>query len=257
VGTFTVSVVAVDRGTSGLPTGRASEQILFTVEPVAPPPLACVSPPPTPTGVQGTRVLRTTNIRWNTSSGATNYIVRAGTTATSSDLFLGDVGGATTVGTDNLDPAIPLFVSIAAANACGSSPPSAPLQVVAAGGLSPCAPDAQTMCVFDGRFTLRLSGQQAGGEPTPAEVTRRFNDGGGFGFLNTTQENLFVRVENRCSSTGTFVVTFSTASEGIPVSTAFDLIVADNEGSIQRTYRHAAGTQFVTFTDATSFNRCP
>jgi hypothetical protein len=253
-GTFTVSVVAVDIGSSGLQIGRASEEILFTVDP----PQTCTAPPPPPTGLQGTRVLRTANIRWNHSALATSYIVRAGTSSGSSDLFLGNVGNVTTAGSDNVDANIPLLVSIAAANQCGVSAFSEELALNPSGGTPPaCVADAQTMCLFNGRFTVRLSQRDPSGLLTPALVARRFNDGGGFGFLNTSQENLFIRVENRCSTTGTYLVTFNTSSAGIPASTAFDLFVGDNQGGISRTYAHAAGAQFLSFADGTSFNRCP
>jgi hypothetical protein len=251
-GTFTVQVIRID-GFSSIPLKMASEEILFTVEPSR----ACTAPPPTPTGVVGTRVLRTANIRWNNDTlAATSYVVRAGSFSGSSDLFNGDVGNVTSVGTDNLDPSIPLFVSVSAGYECGVSPPS-PEIAVSAGGPLVCVPDFQTMCLLDGRFTVRLNERLSNGALTPAQVTRRFNDGGGWGFLNATQENVFVRVENLCATTGRYVVRFNAGSAGIPVSTAFDLFVGDNQGSIARTYTHSAGTQFLSFADTTSFNRCP
>ena len=73
----------------------------------------------------------------------------------------------------------------------------------------------------------------------------------------TSGENVFVRILDRCAASGAYQLTFNAGSGGIPVTTAFDLFVGDNQGSIARTYTHAAGTAFVSFSDGQSFNRCP
>jgi hypothetical protein len=117
--------------------------------------------------------------------------------------------------------------------------------------------DAQTLCLFDGRFTVRLTAQPPGGVAGPAIVTRRFNDGGGFSFVNGSNvEDLFVRLDNRCPTAGAYGVTFNNRS-GFPPPVGFELFVGDNQGSISRSYLHLPGTQFVSFVDTQSFNSCP
>ena len=152
-------------------------------------------------------------------------------------IFDGLVGNVTDV-SGPVDPATPLILSVSAINACGQSPFSPPVSLPAAAGPIPCVPDAQTMCLFDGRFTVRLTGQPPGGVVGPATVTRRFNDGGGFSFVNGSNvEDLFVRIDNRCPTAGAYGVTFNNRS-GFPPPVGFELFVGDNQGSISRSYLH-------------------
>ena len=88
-------------------------------------------------------------------------------------------------------------------------------------------------------------------------MTRRFNDGGGFAFTTASGENLFGAIEDCCATTGAYLVTFNAGSGGIPVTTAFNLFIGDNQGSIARTFAHPGGTPFSAFSDGQSFNRCP
>jgi hypothetical protein len=217
----------------------------------------CSGPPPPPTGLAGTRVLRTTNIRWNQSPGASSYVVQAGTTELAANLFNGNIGNVLAVGSDALDPSLPLFVRVLAVNDCGASQPTADLNLTGSGSLI-CVPDANTMCLFSGRFTTKLEWvRDPIALPAFATVTRRFNDGGGFSFTPIAAgEDLFVRIENRCASTGSYVVFFDNRS-GFPASTGFQLFVGDNQASVSRQYLHAPGTPFVSFQDSQSFRGCP
>lgn len=250
-GTFTVVVAGfAGTGISGL--GSASEPVSFTIGTGA----TCSGPPATPTNVNATRN-GPVRLTWTSSPGADNYRVLALVPPTNATLFDGLVGNVAEVASDAVSPATPLILSVSAVNACGQSPLSIPVSLPAVGGPPICIPDAQTMCLFDGRFIVSLTSQAAGGPPGAGVVTRRFNDGGGFSFVNGSNvEDLFMRIENRCSTSGTFVVTFSNRS-GFPSSTGFELLVADTVGSILRRFLHPAGAPFTSFTDSQSFNRCP
>ena len=208
----------------------------------------CSGPPPAPTGLTGSRVLRTANIRFNQAAGATSYVIHAGTGQGLSNVFVGNIGNATSAGSDSVDPAIQLFVRVFGVNSCGTSPPTPDLNLIA-GGAPVCVPDAQTMCLFNGRFVANLTVL-----PTAsAFVTRRFNDGGGFNFSTPSgADDLFLRVQDRCAAEGRFVVVF-TNSSGFPSSTGFELFLGDTVASVSRRYVHAAGTQFSQFQDAQSF----
>jgi hypothetical protein len=244
-------VVAAFAGSGIFGLGSASEPVTFTIGGGG----SCGSPPPTPANVTATRsdLVRLT---WQASSGASNYRVFAQVPPANTTLFDGLVGNVTEV-SGAVAPATPLLLSVSAINACGQSAFSPPFSLAPAGGPIPCLPDAQTMCLFDGRFTVRLTAQLPGSIPGPGLVTRRFNDGGGFSFSSAaTIEDLFMRIENRCPSSVGYVVTFNNRS-GFPPGTAFELFVGDNLASVSRRYQHASGTQFVSFQDAQSFNFCP
>jgi hypothetical protein len=213
--------------------------------------------PATPTGLVGARVQRNTRISWNASDGAANYLVQAATFIGGANLFDSTVGNTTSVGTDALDPSVPLFVRVFAVYACGAVSQPTEFLRLPPGVLSACVPDPQTMCLFDGRFVVSLTGQLPGAAPGPALVTRRFNDGGGFAFQGSAaNEDLFMRVENRCATSGAFVVSFDNRS-AFPPPVAFTLFVGDLQGSISRQYVHAAGVLFTNFQDPQSFSSCP
>jgi hypothetical protein len=109
------------------------------------------------------------------------------------------------------------------------------------------------MCLYDGRFEVKLTQPPS----SPAFVTRRFNDGGGFNFTSTAGgDQLFLRIVDNCATGGSYTVQFANVS-GFPSSTSFDLFIGDRVGSIARTYTHLGGTPFSAFQDTQSFNRCP
>jgi len=249
-GTYT-AVVAAFTGTGITGLGSASQPVTFTIGGGG----NCSAPPLTPTNVQATRSDRV-RLTWQPSPGASSYRVLAQVPPANTPIFDAPVGNVTEV-SGAVNPATPLLLSVSAINACGESPLSPPFSLPAAGGPIVCIPDAQTLCLFDGRFTVRLTAQPPGGVAGPAIVTRRFDDGGGFSFVNGSNvEDLFVRIENRCSTTGTFAVSFNNRS-GFGISAAFDLFVGDNRGSISRDFVHQPGVQFVSFQDVQSFNSCP
>lgn len=244
-GTFTVLV----RPIIDLGPFDSSTPVTFTVGGG----IGCAGPPAAPTGLTGVRLLRTANIRANASALATQYTLLAGTGPGGTDLFAGNIGNVPTAGSDNVDPGIPLYVRLVAANACGLSSPSAEL-FLPPGNTVGCAPDPTTMCLFNGRFVANLNRRLADGTSVPAAVTRRFNDGGGFTFDGAT-ENVFLRFSDECRTAGRYEVTFTNRS-GFPAATGFELFVGDQVGSISRLFQHPAGTPFVSFTDSTSFRRC-
>ena len=239
-GTFNVVVA----GIQGI---AASTPVVFTIGA----PGSCTATPLTPTGLTGVRVARTVNIRFNPSAGATSYILLAGTIANTANLFNGNIGNVTSAASDAVDPNIPLFIRVAANNACGTSAPTNDL-VLQPNGTILCVPDDRTMCLFDGRFTVTLN-QQLNGATTPSFVTRRFNDGGGFNFTSATGgDDLFLQLQDRCAVEGRLVLNFANRS-AFGAETGFDLFVGDRLASIARNYVHSAGAPFTAFQDGQSF----
>jgi uncharacterized protein YkwD len=119
VGTYYTRVVSVAAdGTASAPSNEAQ----FTVGAVA-----CVTPP-APGQIQAAVTGRTVSLTWTPAAGATSYIVEAGSSPSSMDLFRGDIGGATSV-TAPLSPGT-YFVRVRAASACGVSAGTSPEAVI-------------------------------------------------------------------------------------------------------------------------------
>jgi hypothetical protein len=115
-GTFTVTVTALSGSSSGAP----SAPTIFSIGAGG-----CTSAPPTPTGVGGAVANGTATVRWNTSSGAASYIVRAGAAPGGAEMFNANVGNTTAVSASGLPPGFRAYVRIIAVNACGQSAPTA------------------------------------------------------------------------------------------------------------------------------------
>lgn len=249
-GTYTVVVAGfAGTGISGL--GAASAPVTFTLGGGG----NCSGPPTVPANVQATRSALV-RLTWTASPGASNYRVLAQVPPANTTIFDGLVGSVPDV-SGAVAPATPLLLSVSAINACGQSAFSPAFSLPPAGQPVLCAQDAQTMCLFSRRFTVRLTVQPPGGVARPVDVLRRFNDGGSFGFASGTNvEDLFMRIEDRCATQGVYVVSFDNRS-AFSTGTGFELFVGDNRGSISRTYAHAPGTPFVSFQDSQSFVSCP
>ncbi len=80
----------------------------------------CVAPlaPSLPTG---TFVGGVATVSWQPVSGATSYLVQAGSQPGGSDLFSGNVGNSTSASASGLPPSFRAFVRVSAVNACGTS----------------------------------------------------------------------------------------------------------------------------------------
>lgn len=115
-GTYRLQVRAVGAtGTSG-----PSNVIDVVVGSSAP-----CAPPTAPTNVAASLSNGTATVTWAGVAGATNYILRAGLTSGSSDVFDGNVGGTTQVSASGLPGGFRAFVRVHAVNACGTSAASA------------------------------------------------------------------------------------------------------------------------------------
>jgi hypothetical protein len=119
-GTFNVVVTAFNA--AGL--GPASDAAWFTIGGPG-----CGAAPLPPASVWGGVTSGVATVAWAPSPGATSYILRAGTAAGASDLFVGDVGAATQVSAPGVPPGFVAFVRVIAVNACGQSAASAEYRV--------------------------------------------------------------------------------------------------------------------------------
>jgi hypothetical protein len=106
-------------------TSLTSNEISFAVDKSG---ASCTAPPSTP-GRPSAQLLGTlVEVKWGAVSGATSYVLQAGSASGLSDLFNADVGAYTTVGS-NVPPGFQAYVRVIAVNACGRSAASRELLV--------------------------------------------------------------------------------------------------------------------------------
>lgn len=111
-GTFYVTVTGINAAGAG----PSSNPVAFTV--------GCAGPPPAVTALQGGVSAGVAFVNWSASSGATHYIVQAGTTQGGANLYPPTNIGASTGASAPVPPGFQAWVRVVAANACGSSAPS-------------------------------------------------------------------------------------------------------------------------------------
>ena len=115
VGTFTVTATAIN----GAGAGPTSEPVSFTID--GPPP--CTGAPSAPM-VSGSLVAGTLTLMWPEVPGTTAYILSAGTSLGSDDLYPATYIGLTNeVTATGLPPGWEAWVRVSAANGCGQSAP--------------------------------------------------------------------------------------------------------------------------------------
>ena len=117
VGTGTYFVRVRGRAFDGTTTAPSNE-VSFSVgvEGSA----ACTAPPAAPATVTGANSAGQATVRWAPSPGATSYLVQAGSTPGTSDIFYGNVG-ASTIASAAVHPGFTAYVRVVAVNGCGQS----------------------------------------------------------------------------------------------------------------------------------------
>lgn len=110
-GVFNVTVTAIAGSVAGSPSSPAQFQISGG---------PCAAPPLPPGNLRFTRVDTRLNMEWDPSSGATEYIVQAGSFSGGSDVYAGSAGLATSF-TAIIPVATHAYVRVYARNACGMS----------------------------------------------------------------------------------------------------------------------------------------
>jgi len=102
---------------NGAANGGPSPSYTFSIAP-----LACTAAPAPPAGHAATTGGSTVHLSWESSPGATSYVLEAGTASGAADLANFDVGGRTTL--TAAVPSLTYFTRVRAVNACGTSAPS-------------------------------------------------------------------------------------------------------------------------------------
>ena len=132
VGTFAVRITAL----SGAASGPTSSPFSFTIG-SGPGPGTCAAAPANPSP-SGSVVGGTATVSWPAVPGATAYIVSAGSSQGTSNLFAPtNIGGSTSASASGLPAGFSAWVRVIAINACGQS---APGDFFLSSGSSPATP---------------------------------------------------------------------------------------------------------------------
>jgi len=115
VGTYFVRVRG--RSFQGATTA-ASNEVSFSVGGAGI--VGCAGPPASPLGVSGFVANGVATVQWSPSSGASAYLVQAGSVSGLSDVYYGNVGAATLVSAP-VPSGFSAFIRVVAVNACGQS----------------------------------------------------------------------------------------------------------------------------------------
>ena len=110
------------RARNSLGTSVPSNEVTFMLG-------GCETPPPAPTTLTGRVIGGTVSLEWSPSTGATGYVLQAGTAANRSDLYNNQVGNRTSLTASGLPAGFEAYVRVIATNACGSSAPTPTLFV--------------------------------------------------------------------------------------------------------------------------------
>jgi hypothetical protein len=241
-GTFTVRVTALNGSVPGPPSAPAT----FTLGGGSCP------PPATPTGLTGTFVNGTATVRFNPVSGATNYILGAGTTQGASNLFNGSIGTLTSATASGLPPQFQAYLRVSSQNACGISAPTPDFFL----GNTPsaptvCVPTANTACAFN-RFKIDVLFRDGAGRAGPAIINGRYSDGAEFYFLNPSNVDMLVQILNRCTSNNRYWI-FASGLTNVEVQ----INVTDTMNGATKQYFNPLGQPFAPINDTSAFATCP
>ena len=115
-----------------------------------------------------------------------------------------------------------------------------------------CAPDANVLCLGDGRFRATVVWRRSDGSTGSAGAAPITNDTGEFWFFDEQNVELVVKVLDGCGRTPARHWVFA----GGLTNVGFDLLVEDTLTGASRTYSNAAGTAFPPLQDTAALP-CP
>jgi len=116
----------------------------------------------------------------------------------------------------------------------------------------PCAPDAHTLCLNHGRFTVSARWRSLHDGPADGTGVALTDDSGYFWFLNSANIEVVVKVLNACGAGGRYWV-FAAGLTNVEVT----LFVTDTQTGTLRTYLNPLGVPFAPIQDTAAFATCP
>ena len=116
-----------------------------------------------------------------------------------------------------------------------------------------CTPDAHTLCLNNGRFSVTATFQQTSGGPSsPANAVSLTDDTGYFWFFDPTNTEMVIKVLNGCAVNGNYWV-FLAGLTNVGVTTT----VVDTQSGTNKPYTNNVGTAFQPVQDTSAFHTCP
>jgi hypothetical protein len=119
----------------------------------------------------------------------------------------------------------------------------------ASGG--PCAADAQSLCLSDGRFKAQATWQSTTASGTATAIPGTSNTGQ-FWFLNASNVEMVVKVLNGCGIDNRYWV-FAGGLTNVKVT----MTVTDMQNGTVKTYQNPQSTPFAPIQDTGAFATCP
>jgi predicted esterase len=116
-----------------------------------------------------------------------------------------------------------------------------------------CVPDDFTLCLFDGRFAVRVTWTDFGGQSGPGRVTpAQSRESGLFFFFSPDNWELQVKVLDGCAINQRFWV-YAAASTNV----GYNLVIQDLLAERDVAYQNPVGRVAVTITDIGALATCP
>ena len=127
-------------------------------------------------------------------------------------------------------------------------------QSLADTGLAPlCTPDARTLCLNQGRFSVTAIFQLSPSGPSIEATAVPLTDAAGyFWFFDPANVELMVKVLNGCAANGFYWV-FAAGLTNVGVT----ITVTDLRTDDRKNYTNPMGTPFEPIQDTTAFATCP
>jgi len=117
--------------------------------------------------------------------------------------------------------------------------------------LAPCAADATTLCLNDGRFQVEVSWATALGTSGPGQAVPLTSDTGYFWFFDEANVEIVIKVLEACTPFGNYWV-FAGGLTNVEAT----IVVTDTETGESRAYGNPLGTMFQPIQDAGHFFVC-
>ncbi len=117
----------------------------------------------------------------------------------------------------------------------------------------PCVPDANTLCLNDGRFRVEVTWTDFGDQSGPGtDLGLTSSDSGLFYFFSPNNWEMLVKVLDACAGDRRQFWVFSAATTNV----AYDLLVTDSVSGFSRTYSNELGVSSPAILDTAAFPTC-
>lgn len=115
-----------------------------------------------------------------------------------------------------------------------------------------CAPNATTLCVLDGRFSISATWRTANGDTGVGQAVPFNADSGSFWFFSPDNTEVLVKLRDACVAPFDAFWVFAAGLTNVEVT----LTVTDTTSGQTRTYTNPLGTAYAPVQDTRAFRTC-